>query len=487
MASLVLCKVCLFLLLTIVVALPVAVPRKKLLLRPYLKLPGRGDSTGNVPGTKSDITTVLNELGCDYDNMLTLFYSSKGVGFLPEFRAPTPAFVHLYNGNIELLWMINNQMWLKDMCEEGVLADLSSLPFCSNLDTEDALEKGFISSMSSTLSTLELTDIIQFASDLQKLKGKEECMHVCGDKFKSVLCSAFTELSTFLMNQVIKPDTRSFGLAEVAHSVVSGGSAQGTTVLAPGLQPDTFEPGHTKPSVPNSGALKTDDNQLTSTTSLATKLSITDDPVAVKAFIDKYLQENIDPQILSRFFSVTSPTDNKQTSSQTIPTVAKDIAHAGNGNVDSSMDTAPTTDTEIPATSSNATSVTEPPGLDDDDDGNGLGGGNNLSPSQQGDQSQQEDGGGESEANEQELPTTEAKADSLGEGEGDYDDDESGGSGYSSIHFFSIILVLVVFTATAYLCVYHKKKIKETMKGYVSDGQKRRARGSYKPLLSGKK
>ena len=47
------------------------------------------------------------------------------------------------------------------------------------------------------------------------------------------------------------------GLAEVAHSVVSGGSAQGTTVLAPGLQPDTFEPGHTKPSVPNSGALKT--------------------------------------------------------------------------------------------------------------------------------------------------------------------------------------------------------------------------------------
>jgi hypothetical protein len=433
MASLVLCKVCLFLLLTIVVALPVAVPeKKKLLLRPYLKLPGRGDSTGNVP--KSDITTVLNQLGCDYDNMLTLFYSSKGVGFLPEFRAPTPAFVHLYNGNIELLWMINNQMWLKDMCEEGVLADLSSLPFCSNLDTEDALEKGFISSMSSTLSILGFTDIIQFASDLQKLKGKEECMLVCGDRFKSVLCSAFTGLSTFLMNQVIKIDLKNYD----------------------------------------------DNTQPTSSTSPATKLSITDDTAAVKAIIDKYLQEkmnNIDPQIL---FSFTSPTASP--SSPTIPIVAKDIAHA-------------TTDTEIPATSSNATPVTEPPttdletdnngetaldgwsnqsrlpainktGLDDDDGGDGFGGGD---PSQQGDQSQQ--------ANQQ----------AKGENGKRHDDDESGGSGYSSIHFFSIILVLVVFTATAYLCVYHKKKIKETMKGYVSDGQKRRTRGSYKPLLSGKK
>jgi hypothetical protein len=73
------------------------------------------------------------------------------------------------------------------------------------------------------------------------------------------------------------------------------------------------------------------------------------------------------------------------------------------------------------------------------------------------------------------------------EGEGGYVEDEPGGGGYSSIHFFGIILVLVVFTVTAYLCVYHKKKIKETMKGYVSDGQKRRTRGSYKPLLSGMK
>jgi hypothetical protein len=464
MASLVLCKVCLFLLLTIVVALPVAVPeKKKLLLRPYLKLPGRGDSTGNVP--KSDITTVLNQLGCDYDNMLTLFYSSKGVGFLPEFRAPTPAFVHLYNGNIELLWMINNQMWLKDMCEEGVLADLSSLPFCSNLDTEDALEKGFISSMSSTLSILGFTDIIQFASDLQKLKGKEECMLVCGDRFKSVLCSAFTGLSTFLMNQVIKIDLKNSEVAD------SGGSAH--EVLTPRPQPETSTFEHI--SQPDD-----DNTQPTSSTSPATKLSITDDTAAVKAIIDKYLQEkmnNIDPQIL---FSFTSPTASP--SSPTIPIVAKDIAHA-------------TTDTEIPATSSNATPVTEPPttdletdnngetaldgwsnqsrlpainktGLDDDDGGDGFGGGD---PSQQGDQSQQ--------ANQQ----------AKGENGKRHDDDESGGSGYSSIHFFSIILVLVVFTATAYLCVYHKKKIKETMKGYVSDGQKRRTRGSYKPLLSGKK
>ena len=203
MASLVLCKVCLFLLLTIVVA--VAVPEKKrLLLRPYLKL-----STGDS-GTGSDITTVLNELGCDYDNKLTLFYSSKGLGFLPEFRAPTPAFVNLYNGNIELLWMIKNKMWLEDMCEEEVLKDLSSLPFCSNLESEEALEQGFISAMSSTLSTLQLTDIIQFASDLQKLKGKEECVHVCGGMFKNVLCNAFTGLSTFIMNQVIKIELKNY-------------------------------------------------------------------------------------------------------------------------------------------------------------------------------------------------------------------------------------------------------------------------------------
>ena len=75
-------------------------------------------------------------------------------------------------------------------------------------------------------------------------------------------------------------------------------------------------------------------------------------------------------------------------------------------------------------------------------------------------------------------------ADSLGEGEGGYDDDESGGSGYSSIHFFSIILVLVVFTATAYLCVYHKKKVEKraTARHCTYRNDSKYARNTHKKL-----
>ena len=41
--------------------------------------------------------------------------------------------------------------------------------------------------------------------------------------------------------------------------------------------------------------------------------------------------------------------------------------------------------------------------------------------------------------------------------EDDMDDSES--SGYGSMHFFGIILVLVIFAIVAYLCVYNKKRV----------------------------
>ena len=55
-------------------------------------------------------------------------------------------------------------------------------------------------------------------------------------------------------------------------------------------------------------------------------------------------------------------------------------------------------------------------------------------------------------------PQTAVGADSQAEYEDDFEEDSGGG--YRSIHFFSIILVLVIFTVVAYFCVHHKKKVR---------------------------
>ena len=169
------------------------------LLRPVLAVVG-------VDGASSpkEISKLLKELKCPHDNQFDLAYSQAGRVWLPQFKSPSKEFADLYNGNIELLWLISNHGWMKEMCDERVLKDLSSFQFCSIVDTEEHLEEAFILEMNETVTTLGLLDILRFAGDLQKLKGKEDCMRVCGGQFVSnMLCSAFTEMSVFIVDQMI--------------------------------------------------------------------------------------------------------------------------------------------------------------------------------------------------------------------------------------------------------------------------------------------
>ena len=184
-------RVCLFSVLATVLAVPVVPPKK--LLPPYLSLDGTA--------TKKDITEVLDDAKCEYDRELTLCYSKIGVKFLPGIGTPTPTFVNLYNGNIELLWMISHLGWLKDMCEQDVLKDLSSLHFCSNLKSEETFEHELIRIMGKTMSVLQLTEVTDFASSLDRMRGKDECLRVCGGRYNSVLCGMFTELANFIVFQ----------------------------------------------------------------------------------------------------------------------------------------------------------------------------------------------------------------------------------------------------------------------------------------------
>ena len=169
------------------------------LLRPVLEVVGVGGAR-----SLKEISKLLKELKCPHDNQFDMAYSQAGRVWLPQFKSPSKEFVDLYNGNIELLWLISNHDWMKEMCDERVLKDLSSFEFCSIVDTEEHLEEAFILEMNETVTALGLLDILRFAGDLQKLKGKEDCMRVCGGQFASnMLCSAFTEMSVFIIDQMI--------------------------------------------------------------------------------------------------------------------------------------------------------------------------------------------------------------------------------------------------------------------------------------------
>ena len=186
--------------LTTVAALPVS----KKLRQPYLELSG---GAPGAPRQQVEIGEALKKLHCHYDNKLNLFYSRAGRGFLPQLRSsPSQAFVDLYNGNIELLQLILNMGKMEVLCANDVIQSLSSIPFCSILESEELLEQSFIASMNDTFNAMGLVDVIKFASDLHQLRGKQECLSVCGSRFNSVLCNAFVEMSLFIMDQIIESD-----------------------------------------------------------------------------------------------------------------------------------------------------------------------------------------------------------------------------------------------------------------------------------------
>ena len=172
------------------------------LLSPYLDL---GGSDG-----RKEVSRLLRELDCDTNNIFDFLYTQSGPGILLSSQATsrTRELVDLYNGNVELLQLIYAMGWVEEMCSEGILSTLSSVEFCSEVELEETLEDVFISKMNEVIDCTKGCRCRQgFAADLQKMKKKDDCMELCGNSFVSVLCTAFTKMSTFIMDKVIEKNT----------------------------------------------------------------------------------------------------------------------------------------------------------------------------------------------------------------------------------------------------------------------------------------
>ena len=166
---------------------------------PHLEV---SDADGRTTIMDKDISTFLKDLKCPHDLKLELIYSDEGRKYYP-FNLKSGS---IYNGNIDLLSLIHDNEWLRELCDKNIIKDLSSEDFCSELVIEEFLEASFILSMNSTLRELGFSDLMQSASELQRLKGDKQCTEECGGKYKSAMCIAFTAMSTFLMDQAIKFD-----------------------------------------------------------------------------------------------------------------------------------------------------------------------------------------------------------------------------------------------------------------------------------------
>ena len=152
-----------------------------------------------------DIVAVLKDIKCSHDLLLDYLYSDAGHRLWPkELTNPTSeAYVKVYDGNIELLSLLNHVDLLKTMCEADVIKDLSSMKYCDEQDIEEMIEKSFISEFNETLTKLGLMDLLELAAVLQGLQGQDECEDICGGEFKTVLCKAFTEMAAFMTQQMI--------------------------------------------------------------------------------------------------------------------------------------------------------------------------------------------------------------------------------------------------------------------------------------------
>jgi hypothetical protein len=562
------------------------IPSAEALLLPYLDVSVDGGQSKIV------ISKLLRVLECDYDIQLDLFFSPEGWDFIPEMKSPTQTFTVLYNGNIQLLWIIQEFQWTKDMCDAGTLKDLAAVKFCSDLNDEQG-EDDIILSQSHMLAELHLTDVITFASDIQKLKGKDECEEVCGGKYVSVLCKAFTEMSLYVVDKVIKKSIDSLRestpppAASVADtqpreepspsssgSPLSAGASSNLPGPLPPITPQTSdEP--VNPGVVSSPVTA----QSTATGTTTASPALTSEQI-IQTAVENYLKN---PDLLNKLLSrwETSAASN-------LPNNNNNIANDAGSRISTSPSTEAEAQGRLPSHVPYLESETEteiqdqlpsgvpylesevkkpeslPSGVplesealsssdqfqgeagpsseknpifqNPSDDENGLsnageankdsrpldidnvpmpdddffipptplpggelgvvspeeGGGSEAEDEEEGETQEENDEEAVGSLGSQSEGDTEEVANSQNENvveelSGEDDEEELEGGGYRSIHFFSILLVLTVFSVTAYLCVHNKKRIKETMKDYVSENQKKRRTRGYQPLLSGKK
>ena len=165
-------------------------PMKKL-YSPHLWINGRA-----MP---LDIVTYLREvLKCPFDIVLDNLYGDAAVEFFP-LELTHSAYVDVYNGNIVLLSVIYGHQWLGKMCADGIIKDLTSIHYCSVLETEKNLEKELVTVLSEQFPNASLTETI---TKLASLKEGEECEEMCGKPYKNAMCNGVIEMTMFLMDQM---------------------------------------------------------------------------------------------------------------------------------------------------------------------------------------------------------------------------------------------------------------------------------------------
>ena len=149
-----------------------------------------------------DIVTYLRKVvKCPFDIVLDNLYGDAAVDFFPYelIHSTTSAYVDVYNGNINLLSAIYQRGWLKKMCADGIIADLTSLNYCSMLETEKNLVKQLVIVLSGRFPDASLTETI---TKLANLKEGEECEEMCGKPYKNAMCNGVIEMTMFLIDQM---------------------------------------------------------------------------------------------------------------------------------------------------------------------------------------------------------------------------------------------------------------------------------------------
>lgn len=173
------------------------IPIPSKFLHPHLISFTNSDETVTMD---EDIATFLKAVPCEIDLVVDFLYQDAARSFFPNTVASHG--YPIYNSNIYLLSLINEQSLTTKMCKVRILKDLTSTKFCSDLAMEEYFENDFVSFLGELLKKLEFPDLLEVAGKIKSLKSEEECEKMCGGRYMSSLCRMFSVLSHFLVQEL---------------------------------------------------------------------------------------------------------------------------------------------------------------------------------------------------------------------------------------------------------------------------------------------
>lgn len=156
-------------------------------------------NSGKIVRMDQDIASFLKAVPCQSDLVLQFLYQDTARAFFQN--TLTDQDYRIYNGNIYLLTLINRLSFTGKMCRNGVIKDLTSTKFCTDLAMEEYFENDFIESLRTILTGIGFFQVIEYAEDLESIKTAEECNKKCGGRYPSSLCRMFIALSHFLVEE----------------------------------------------------------------------------------------------------------------------------------------------------------------------------------------------------------------------------------------------------------------------------------------------